>query len=190
VDHLELAVLVSDIKGLIVPEAGTYVLMADVVAVIREYAQAQDDPNAGALVHDLATWLDGGVPAPTVETLPSEPEIHGAEIDDVTEGVERVEIYPDNPDDPRPRWHARTIDTSGYIIKTTAGSFDQAWVIQNAEERFPGVSIHLLKHAGEDSKWTEDSTRGVFPSIGPPIRRMYAGVPLERNERGGSRVGS
>ena len=176
----ELAAVVTEIRGMPVVAAGTYVLLEDVVAAIREYAQAQDDPNAGALVHDLATWLDAGQPEPVAA-----PEVHGAEVDDVTEGVARVEIYPDNPDDPRPKWYARTVDTAGYIIKTTNGSFDQAWVISNAEERFPGVPIHLLKHAGEDSKWIEDSTRGVFPSVGPPIRRMYAGIGLERNEQGG-----
>jgi len=190
---------VTEIRGFPVVAAGTYVLMEDVVAAIREYAQAQDDPNDGALIHDLATWMDAGLPHPQSypETMGHEPitaavagtEIHGAEIDDVTEGVARVEIFPDNPDDPRPRWHARTVDTSGYIIKTTAGSFDQAWVIENAQERFPGIEVFVLRHAGEDSKWTEDATRGVFPSMGPPIRRMYAGVPLERNERGGSQVG-
>lgn len=182
----------TEIRGIPVQAPGTYVLMEDVVAAIREYAQAQDDPNAGALVHDLATWLDGGVPEEVQKQEVIQEivqEIFGAEADDVTNGVARVEVYPDNPDDPRPRWHARTVDTSGYIIKTTAGSFDQAWVIQNAQERFPGIEVFVLRHAGEDSKWTEDATRGVFPSMGPPIRRMYAGVPLERNERGGSQVG-
>ena len=164
----------TDIRGLQVMEVGTYVLMADVVTAIREYAQAQDDPNAGALLHDLATWLDGGLPA--AEEPPSEPEVHGAEVDDVTEGVARVEIYPDPPDDPRPKWYARTIDTGGYILKVTNGSFDQEWVIQNAQERFPDVEIFLLRNAGEDSKWTEDSTRGVFPSKGPPVRRLFAGA--------------
>jgi len=183
----------TEIRGIPVTAPGTYVLLEDVVAAIREYAQAQDDPNAGALIHDLASWLDGGVPeAPESTSFQVQDEmneVHGAEHDDVTEGVARVEIYPDNPDDPRPKWYARTVDTSGYIIKTTNGSFDQSWVIQNAEERFPGIPVHVLRHAGEDSKWIEDSTRGVFPSMGPPIRRMYSGVPQERNPHGGSRVG-
>jgi len=182
----------TDIRGLQVQEAGTYVLMADVVTAIREYAQALDDPNAGALIHDLATWLDGGLPnedaLPVAVSEPrtNETEVFGSEPDDVTEGVARVEIFPDNPDDPRPRWHARTVDTGGYILKTTAGSFDQEWVIQNAQERFPGVEVFVLRHAGEDSKWTEDATRGVFPSMGPPMRRLWAGVSTyERAEQGG-----
>ena len=107
----------------------------------------------------------------------------------MTEGVARVEIYPDNPDDPRPKWYARTVDTGGYILKTTNGSFDQEWVIRNAEERFPGIPVYLLNHAGEDSKWKEDSTRGTFPSVGPPVRRMFAGVSTyERNEQGGGGI--
>jgi len=180
----------TEIRGIPVQAPGTYVLLEDVVAAVREYAQAQDDPNAGALVHDLATWLDGGLPPhPHEQSPPSQPEVHGAEIDDVTEGVARVEIYPDNPDDPRPKWYARTVDTGGYILKTTNGSFDQEWVIKNAEERFLGIQIYLLNHAGEDSKWKEDSTRGTFPSVGPPVRRMFAGVSTyERNEQGGGGI--
>ena len=173
----------TEIRGFPVTEAGTYVLIDDVVAAIRECAQAQDDPNAGALIHDLASWLDSGLPE-TQEETPA-PEVHEAEPDDVTNGVARVEIFPDNPDDPRPKWHARTVDTSGFIIKTTNGSYDQEWVIQNAQERFPGIEIYLLRHAGEDSKWTEDQHRGAFPSMGPPIRRMYGGLPQERQETGG-----
>jgi hypothetical protein len=178
----------TDIRGLQVTEAGTYVLMADVVQAIREYAQSLDDANAGALIHDLATWLDGWLPQAQDELNDAviEQEIYGAEADDVTEGVARVEIYPDNPDDPRPRWHARTVDTGGYVLKTTSGSFDQDWVIQNAQERFPGVEVYVLRHAGEDSKWIEDSKRGVFPSMGPPVRRLWAGVSTyERAEQGG-----
>ena len=178
----------TEIRGFPVTEAGTYVLIDDVVAAIREYAQAQTDPNAGALVHDLATWLGEGLPDEQPDVTPEPQDMHEvfeAEPDDVTNGVARVEIFPDNPDDPKPRWHARTVDTSGYIIKTTNGSFDQEWVIQNAQERFPGIEIYLLRHAGEDSKWTEDQHRGVFPSMGPPIRRMYGGIPQERSETGG-----
>jgi len=184
---------VTEIRGFPVTAAGTYVLFEDVVAAIREYAQSLDDPQDGAAIHALAAWLSSGMEVEPqraqdtaqalVEAMP--PEVFEAEPDDVTNGVARVEIFPDNPDDPRPRWHARTIDTSGYIIKTTNGSFDQEWVIQNAQERFPGIEIYLLRHAGEDSKWTEDQHRGVFPSMGPPIRRMYGGLPQERQETGG-----
>jgi hypothetical protein len=162
----------TDIRGFEAVE-GTYVVMEDVIMSIREYAQSLEDPNSGALIHDLATWLSGDQPEVEVEQVT---EVHGAEPDDVTPDVARVEVYPDPPDDPRPKWYARSIDTGGFILKTTGGSFDQEWVITNAQERWPDVSIHLLKNAGEDSKWVEDSTRGVFPSQGPPARRLWAGV--------------
>lgn len=159
----------SDIRGFQIPVTGTYVLMEDVIMSIRMYAQSFDDPEAGTLIHDLATWLAGGVPAQKAAA-----EVYGAEPDDVTIDVARVEIYPDPPEDPRPKWYARSIDTGGYILKTTGGSFDQEWVIQNAQERWPDIDIHVLRNAGEDSKWVEDSTRGVFPSKGPPVRRLFA----------------
>lgn len=174
----------TDIRGFQAVEA-TYVVMDDVITSIREYAQSLEDPNAGALIHDLATWLDGGLDttgygdeAPQVypESALESPEVFGAEHDDVSEDVARVEIYPDPPEDPRPKWYARSIDTGGFILKTTNGSFDQEWVIQNAQERWPGIDVHLLKSAGEDSKWIEDATRGVFPSQGPPVRRLFAGA--------------
>jgi len=188
----KLAAVVTEIRGMEVMARGTYVLMDDVIEAIDAYAKAGPRSEMEVIL-DFKAWFQGaGVPPreDPVEEVVAEPEVHGAEVDDVTEGVARVEIYPDNPDDPRPKWYARTVDTAGYIIKTTNGSFDQAWVIQNAEERFPGIPIHLLKHAGEDSKWQEDSTRGVFPSIGPPVRRMFAGVSAyERNEHGGGQVG-
>ena len=114
------------------------------------------------------------VPETVVEAVVGPP--HGQEADDVTPDVARIEVFPDPPDDPRPKWYARSIDTSGFIMKTTNGSFDFEWVVKNAEERWPDIPIHLLQNAGEDSKWVEDSTRGVFPSKGPPIRRLYAGV--------------
>ena len=174
----------TEIRGIPVEVAGTYVLMEDVVAALNEYATSVDS----LAVREAAQWLEAGVPDPLTRDGTSEPDVYGAEPDDVSEGVDRIEIYPDNPDDPRPRWHARSIDTGGYILKTTAGSFDQAWVIENAQERWPGIPVHLLKHAGEDSKWLEDSTRGAFPSMGPPIRRLFAGQGYEQHPEGGVAV--
>jgi len=164
----------SEIRGFQV-EAGMYVLRDDVVASIREYAQSLEDPNAGALIHELASWLSGEETLGTEET-PQTYEVHGAEEDDITLDVARIEIFPDPPDDPRPKWYARSVDTGGYIMKTTGGSFDFEWVVKNAEERWPGISLHLLQNAGEDSKWVEDRERGAFPSVGPPVRRLWAGV--------------
>lgn len=178
------------IRGFQVGIGGTYVLMDDVVTALRGYAQSLEEPDAGALIHEVATWLSSGAELPqvphedSVDALGFTPrthavagtEVHGAEVDDVTPDVDRIEIFPDPPDDPRAKWYARSIDTSGFILKTTNGSFDFEWVMKNAEERWPGIPLHLLKSAGEDSKWIEDSTRGVFPSKGPPIRRLWAGV--------------
>jgi len=166
------------IRGFQVQIGGTYVLMDDVVTAIRMYAQSLEDPNAAALVHDLATWLTSGtpdLPEAVPEPVQASQEVYGAESDDVTPDVDRIEVFPDPPDDPRPKWYARSIDTGGFILKTTNGSFDYEWVVKNASERWPGIPIHLLKSAGEDSKWVEDSTRGVFPSKGPPVRRLWAG---------------
>lgn len=171
----------TPIRGFQTQIAGTYVLFDDVITAIRQYAQSFDDPEAGALIHELANWLSSGEavpePAPELEVVAEEQpyEVYGSEPDDVSPGVERIEVFPDPPDDPRPKWYARSVDTGGFILKTTGGSFDQEWVIRNAEERWPGIPIHLLKSAGDDSKWTEDGTRGVFPSKGPPVRRLWTG---------------
>jgi hypothetical protein len=181
----------TEIQGFQVQTSGTYVLLADVVAALRAYAQSLEDPNDGAAVHGAVGWLEAGaalqqeLPVPEVREPP-----HGAEPDDVTEGVDRVEIYPDPPDDPRPKWYARTIDTGGFIIKVTDGSYDQDFVISNAEARFPGIPLLLLKHAGEDSKWKEDATRGVFPSVGPSPRRLWGGIPAEDRSGTHSHLGS
>ncbi len=175
----------TQIQGFHVQATGTYVLLADVVAALRAYAQSLEDPNAGAAVHSAVGWLDGGADPEVQQPVEESAVPHGAEEDDVTLDVARVEIYPDSPDDPRPRWHARTIDTGGYILKVTEGSFDQEFVIRNAQERFAGVPISVVRHAGEDAKWTEDKERGVFPSIGPSYRRLWAtGIPDNRETIG------
>lgn len=163
------------IRGFQAAISGTYVLLDDVITAIRMYAGASPE-NAEAL-QEVASWLSEGtfsVPEPVTPEIEHVPyEVHGAESDDVTLDVARVEIFPDPPDDPRPKWYARSIDTGGFVLKTTNGSFDQEWVIRNATERWPGIPIHLLRNSGEDSKWEEDRNRGVFPSLGPPIRRLY-----------------
>ncbi len=170
----------TQIQGFHVQATGTYVLLDDVVSAIREYAQSLEDADAGGAVHGVAGWLESGSAPENEEPVPvqqlADAVPYGSEEDDVTEGVARVEVYPDPPEDPRPKWYARTIDTGGYILKVTEGSFDQEFVIRNAQERFPGIEIFLLRNAGEDSKWNEDRTRGVFPSLGPPVRRLWAGA--------------
>jgi hypothetical protein len=175
------------IRGFPVAIGGTYVLLDDVVTALREFAQSLADPEQGAVVHEVATWLVSGErtsefpfnaadPHAVDYQEPGTVEIYGAEADDNIPDVDRIEIYPDPPNDPRPKWYARSVDTGGYILKVTGGSFDQSWVIQNAQERWPGISVHMLTSAGEDSKWVEDGTRGVFPSVGPPVRRLWAGA--------------
>jgi hypothetical protein len=180
----------TEIQGFHVQSTGTYVRLSDVVQALRAYAQSLEDPNDGAAVHGAVGWLDAGsnpdVQEPAAEVIEAP---HGAEADDVIHGVDRVEVYPDPPDDPRPKWYARTIDTGGYILKVTDGSYDQSWVISNAEARFPGLPIILLKHAGEDSKWTEDASRGAFPSVGPSPRRLWGGIPQEDRSQPHSRLG-
>ena len=170
-----------EMRGFQVGISGTYVLLDDIVTALRQYAHVLPDADESAAVFEAAAWLTSGgalpeTPLAEVQDLPpsgrSEPP-YGAEPDDNGDSVDRIEVYPDPPEDPNPKWYARTVDTGGYIVKVTAGSFDQAWVIQNAQERWPGKEIFLLRNAGEDSKWTEDGTRGVFPSKGPPPRRLW-----------------
>lgn len=166
-------------RGFEVGIGGTYVLLDDVVTALRQFAQSLANPDEAALVHEVSTWLisGGSIPAPhQEESLPlavDEPP-YGSEPMDQSIDIGRVEIYPDPPDDPKPKWYARSVDTGGFILQITNGSFDQEWVIKNAQERWPGKDIYLLQHAGEDSKWVEDGTRGVFPSKGPPVRRLWS----------------
>lgn len=176
------------IRGFQVAIGGTYVLMDDVVTALREYAKLVADPESRATVYDVAEWLATGAASSALdlnetehlETAmevmgPAEPPF-GAEALDGSPDIGRIEVYPDPPDDPRPKWYARSVDTGGYILQVTNGSFDQDWVIENAQERWPGKDIYLLRNAGEDSKWEEDRTRGAFPSKGPPVRRLWAGA--------------
>ena len=172
----------TQMRGFQVGIGGTYVLLDDVVTVLRQYAQSLPDPDQAGLVHEIATWLTSGesMPEPieVEEPLPlavDQPP-YGAEALDESPDIGRIEIYPDPPEDPRPKWYARSVDTGGYIMQVTNGSFDQDWVIENARERWPGKDVYLLKHAGQDSKWEEDALRGVFPSKGPPIRRLFSGA--------------
>lgn len=162
-----------EIRGLQVQITGTYVLLDDVVTTLRAYADSVDS----VAVHEAANWLQGGappMPMPAETTQAPRPEesvesVHGAEPDDVTLDVDRVEIFPVETAS-GVRWHARSIDTGGNIMKTTNGSFDQTWVIENAQERWPGIGVHLLRSAGEDSMWEE---RG---RLGPSPKRLWAGV--------------
>lgn len=144
----------SQIRGFPVSITGTYVLLDDVVTVIREYAQTSPDPVIGGAIHELATWLMGGMevtaPAEAIET-----RVSPADQAEPVEGVDRIEVYPSDPEDPRPKWHARACGPEGDILFTTAGSFDQQYVIRDAQERWPGVNTHLIADASVDTVWEE-----------------------------------
>jgi hypothetical protein len=149
------------IRGFQVAIGGTYVLMDDVITALREYAQSLEGSHDGATVHEAASWLQAGAGLPEVE-LPvtaAEDFAHGAEDDDVTLDVERVEIFPDAEG----KWYARSIDTGGNIMKTTHGSFDKDWVTRNASERWVGIPIYEVATAMADSMWAERGHKGPSP---------------------------
>lgn len=141
----------SQIRGFPISITGTYVLLDDVVTVIREYAQTSPDPVIGGAIHELATWLQGGQAEDEPERVIPETPVAVA----AAEGVDRIEVYPSDPEDPRPKWHARACSPEGDILYTTAGSFDQEYVIRDAQERWPGVNTHLIADASVDTVWEE-----------------------------------
>ena len=155
---------VSPIRGFPVAVEGTYVLLDDVVRVLREFAQSLSDPDDGALIHEVATWLGGGSepvsePVQAQSVQPGPP--HGAEDDDVTPDVDRVEIFPTEAAEGGSRkWHARSIDTAGNVMKVTGGSFDKSWVEKNAQDRWPGITIHEVQSEDELSMDKERGKRG------------------------------
>lgn len=171
------------IRAFQVQIGGTYVLMDDIVTALRAFGDSLPEPSATELIYAAVDWMTSGQPLPQIDfekdigseqlDFEMQQQVFGSESDDNIPDVERIEIFPDPPDDPGAKWYARSIDTGGYVLKQTNGSFDLDWVIKNAQERWPGIPIHMLKSAGEDSKWNEDGTRGVFPSKGPPLRRLW-----------------
>jgi hypothetical protein len=165
----------TQVRGFRTEIAGTYVLLDDVVTVIRQYAQSLEDPNEGALVHEVANWLVSGeqLPAPKpepVEIAHVEAEIYGAESDDVTPDVDRVEIFPVETARGR-KWHARTIDTGGNVMKVAHGNYDRAWVERNAEERWPGIPMYEVADENERSMWKERGERGHKHGLYPTVAR-------------------
>jgi hypothetical protein len=157
----------SPIRGFQVMIGGTYVLLDDIVTSLREYAQSLPDPAAGGLIHEVATWLQSGE-----RSLPEMIQVPGPEESEPTAApvqvpgpldlrVDRVEVYPDDPTAVKPRWLARSCDSDGKILFVTNGSFDQDYVIQDAGQRWPGVDIHLLTHAGIDTVWEERDPGGI-----------------------------
>jgi len=152
------------VRGFQVNIGGTYVLLDDIVSIIRDYAQSLEDPDAGALVHEIASWLASGTPplnTPEPEVVEVDPEARFRDTDpgDMTPDVDRVEVFPDDEG----KWYARSVDTGGNIMKTTHGSFDKEYVLKNAENRWPGKPIHEIANAMEDSMWKERGRMGPSP---------------------------
>ena len=161
----------SPIRGFPISITGTYVLLDDVITTLREYAQSLPDAEQGALIHELATWLGSSRESnelPVVED-PIQPQL----------AVDRVEVYPDDPMALKPRWIARACSADGDILQITNGSFDQEYVIQDAQQRWPGKDVHLLAEAGQDSVWEERDPGGIRSAVTsrrrPSPKRLWAG---------------
>lgn len=160
----------TDIRGMEVASPGTYVLLPDVIQVIREYAQSLDDPNVGAAVHELASWLGAGA---HFGTIPDEPAAPSSEDDPFPlENVYRVELYPHPPDDPSPKWYARSVDQEGNILWTTAGDFQYENVHREASERWPDKPIFELKRWADDSVFVENQEKKAYPTAAPMRERV------------------
>ena len=153
---------------------GTYVLLEDVVNSIRQYAQSLTDPAAGAAIHELASWLGASdMPAATAgittTTVP-----HSMEDLSVAQdlAVYRVEIYPEPPDDPRPKWYARSVDSEGTILWTSGGAFDFDYVHHEASERWPGKPIFKVNRWADDTVFVENQERNAYPTAAPMRERV------------------
>jgi hypothetical protein len=148
-----------EIRGFAVTIGGTYVLLDDIVTALREYAHALSEAEQAALIHEVATWLQAGDRRlPEREEIP--PVGNGAvNPSELTPDVERVEIFPVETARGR-RWHARSIDTSGNVMKATAGSFDKTYVERDARDRWPNTPLYELQDENERSMTKERGKRG------------------------------
>jgi len=156
----------TPIRGFRTEIAGVYVLLDDVVTTLREFAQSLTDPEQGALIHEVATWLVSGERPTQYESVPETEEFppaveppYGAESDDVTPDVARVELFPREESAGRRKWFARSIDTAGNVMKVTHGSFDKPFVEQNARDRWPDIPIHEVQDENESSMVKERGRR-------------------------------
>lgn len=170
----------SPLRGFQVQIGGVYVLLDDIVTVLREYALTLADPDEMTLVNELAGWLGSGerqLPEAQESPLPEVPA-EPAVVYAYDENVDRVEIYPDDPTAIRPRWIARSVDDTGSILFVTNGSFDQDYVIRDAEQRWPDKDIHLLTEAGIDTIWEERDPGGIRSASSgrrrPSPKRLWA----------------
>ena len=71
-------------------------------------------------------------------------------------------MYPDSPDDPRPRWIARAVDSTGRIVRQTNGSFDRDYVVKDAQERWPGRDVHMISDVSVDTRVTASAEQGTL----------------------------
>lgn len=166
----------TPIRGFPVTIGGTYVLLDDVITVLREYAQSLVDPDQGLVVHEVATWLQSGaqeVLEPQESTLRPSDDVEPEPIETyLTPDVDRVELFPtESAEGGARKWHARSIDTSGNEMKRTAGSFDKAYVERDIFDRWPGVSVYEVQDEGESSMERERGKRG--------FRRQLWAAPCE-----------
>ena len=143
-----------------------YVMLDDVVAAIREYAQSLDDPAAGAAVHEVASWLGASSMPAAVAGIEYTPEPE-SEAD-----VYRVELYPHPPDDPNPKWYARTVDSDGNILFTSDGDFVYENVHRFASERWPDTPIFQGHGWAYDSVFLERQEKKAFPTAAPMRERV------------------
>ena len=147
-------------RGFPVPITGTYVLLDDVISALRSYAQAYEE----SAVDEAATWLGSGRSSllpPYGEQLPV-PQLEQVSVESGSDpDVDRIEVYPDDPDAIRPRWIARACDATGKILHNTNGSFDQEYVIRDAGERWPGAPVHLVADYSHDTVWEENDPGGL-----------------------------
>ena len=99
-----------ELRGFEASASGTYVLLEDVIATIREYAQSLDDPNSGAAIHELASWFAAGQDPRNVTA--EEPQDVVASEQEHDPAANRIELYPEET--PRGiRWYARSVDAEG-----------------------------------------------------------------------------
>lgn len=172
----------SAVRGFPVTITGTYVLLDDVVTVIREYAQSLADADDGALVHELATWLQSGEPPAEAST-----DAVGEGIERITElvadsfrvgPIDRIEIYPDDPMAMKPHWVGRACSSDGDIMDIGRGSFDQEEAIDEARRNWGDLPVHVVTEAGVDTIWEERDPGGLRSSSSghrrPSPKRMFA----------------
>lgn len=145
-----------------------YVMLDDVVATIREYAQSLDDANAGAAIHELASWLSGSSMPAAVAGIEPVPDTDPFDLD----SVYRVELYPHPPDDPKPKWYARSVDEEGNILWTSNGAFDYEYIHKAATERWPGKPIYQGYGWAYDSVFLEKQEKKAFPTAAPVRERV------------------